>query len=173
MEQRSMDGTTSVVDNGGLGLQDPPWVNTQLPPLGDHDTSLSHSLVLLTSTNAGDFLDVTARHGRSMMICLLAVPPPFVTIPLATKTSFLPDSGYLDSKHNATVLPDRRAHPDTVGATAARVHPDTVRDVAQWQISACRPFCTTRSSWSLVLCPHRVMTMLHCISNTYSAKVCR
>jgi hypothetical protein len=77
-------------------------------------------------------MEVTVRHGRCMMTQSLVVPPPFVTIPPATATSFPPDFGYLDSKHNTTALPDDGAHPDTVGAfgpTAARAHPDTVGDV--------------------------------------------
>ncbi len=59
MAWRTMGGATLMADNGGLGLQDLPWVNTRPPPPGNHNTSLSQSPVLLTPANAEDLVEVT------------------------------------------------------------------------------------------------------------------
>ncbi len=155
----------------GLGLQDPPWVNTWLAPPGDHDTYPSHSPVLLTPTNAGNFMEVTARPGRRLTARLSAASPPFVMIPPATGTSFPLDFGYSDSKHGATT-----PH-QTMGCTLTpwvlwQLRGTLTRSEmsAQQHLSAYRPFWTTRLSQSLALHPHTVTTTLRCNFDSYSAR---
>ncbi len=129
MVRWSIGSAALVAINGGLGLQDPPWINTQPLPPGNNNTSPYHSPVLLTLADARDFVEVMAPRGRRMTTCLTAVPPPFITIPPATATFFPPDFGNLDSKHNSTTLPDNEAHLHTVGVTAPWMHPDMIGNV--------------------------------------------
>ncbi len=98
-----------MVDTMGLGLQVPPWVNTRFPPHEDHTTSPTHSPVLLTPGDAGGFMGMIAMHGRRMTPRAAGVPPPFVTKPLATATTFPQEFGYSDSEHDATAPPDDMA----------------------------------------------------------------
>ncbi len=104
-------------------------MNTHPPPLGNHNTSLSQSPVLLAPGNTGDFVEVTAQCSCQMMTRLSTVPPPFVTIPPATVTSFPSDFGYLDSEYDATTPPDNKVQLNTVGVTAPWAHPDMIGNV--------------------------------------------
>ena len=72
--------------------------------------------------------------------------PSFVMIPRATATSFPPDFGYLNSKHDATAPPDDKAHLHTVGLQLLRPTLTQSAMLAQWLLSACRPSLTTHSS---------------------------
>ena len=105
-----------VVNTTGLGLRDPPWVNTRLPPHEDQTTFLTHSPVLLTPGNAEGFMEVTAMHGCCVIVGGGGTPPLFLMIPLVTVTSFSQEFGYSDSEHDTTAPPDDRASPDTMGA---------------------------------------------------------
>jgi hypothetical protein len=125
----SMGSAALVANNGGLGLQDPPWMNTRPPPPGDNDTSPPHSPVLLTPAYAGDFVEVTVQCSCRMMTCSMTLPPPLVTTPLATTTSFPSDFGYWGSKHNTTAPSDDKANLHTVGVTAPQMHLDMISDV--------------------------------------------
>jgi hypothetical protein len=60
MVQWSMESAASVTKNGGLGLQDLPWMITRPPPTSNKEMSPAHLPVLLTAADTGDFVEVTA-----------------------------------------------------------------------------------------------------------------